>query len=151
MDKQVLKNKESNSNINPRNYFDIISELLDKYKDTIHPILPPINIKTIKKDLASNLKIIKILDKTQLIWPLQCLLLLDDPKKASGEWAYLFCLSLKKIGIENVLKNATNCTIYDLVMKENFEVFKFFWEKNCETKRKIMESKRKKKAKKLNN
>ncbi len=116
---RVKKNKETSKKIPRLN----ILILLKKYEKTQSPLLPKINLDVIKNSLSHELHVKKIINDTKAIWPIQFLLLLENPKKAGGRWADIFCHTLIKIGFENVLKNASNQSIYNFVMKDNFEIF----------------------------
>ncbi len=101
-----------------------LNQLIKKYKATQSPLLPQVTRKVIDESLTTQLPVKNIIRDLQCIWPIQFVLLLENPKQAGGRWGEIFCYALHDIGLENILKNSNNGSIYNFVMKDNFEVFK---------------------------
>jgi hypothetical protein len=124
------ENKNNNNGKEPRKLLVSLSgklnlnQLIKKYKATQSPLLPQVTRKVIDENLTTQLPVKNIIRDLQCIWPIQFVLLLDNPKQAGGRWGEIFCYSLHDIGLENILKNSNSGSIYNFIMKENFEVFK---------------------------
>ncbi|WP_397599177.1 hypothetical protein [Silvanigrella sp.] len=101
-----------------------LNQLIKKYKSTQSPLLPKVTRQVIDENLTTQLPVKNIIRDLQCIWPIQFVLLLDNPKQAGGRWGEIFCYALHDIGLENILKNSNNGSIYNFVMKDNFDVFK---------------------------
>ncbi|MBX9838570.1 MAG: hypothetical protein K2X69_09695 [Silvanigrellaceae bacterium] len=101
-----------------------LNQLIKKYKATQSPLLPQVTRKVIDESLTTQLPVKNIIRDLECIWPIQFVLLLENPKQAGGRWGEIFCYALHDIGLENILKNSNNGSIYNFIMKDNFDVFK---------------------------
>ena len=101
-----------------------LNQLIKKYKATQSPLLPQVTRQVIDENLTTQLPVKNIIRDLQCIWPIQFVLLLDNPKQAGGRWGEIFCYALHDIGLENILKNSNSGSIYNFIMKDNFDVFK---------------------------
>ncbi len=120
-----------------RVFYKSLNDIIKEYESTLIPYLPNLNKQEIEEKLSKQVNFINLIIELEALWPVQFLFLLDEPKKAFGQWLYIFCKSLKYIGKENILKESANKSIYDFIMKDNIEIFK-------KIKREIRKNQRKK-------